>query len=91
MIKLNSLTFTLASNNYGHGHLKRMINLNAELKKNDIKNEIIFFSNEKLVDYKKSKNINFTQIDKFLSKKICLFAYWIYQIKFFLKKKFLII
>ncbi len=87
MIKLNSLTFTLASNNYGHGHLKRMINLNAELKKNDIKNEIIFFSNEKLVDYKKSKNINFTQIDKFLSKKNMSFCILDLSNKVFFKKK----
>ncbi len=87
MTKLNSLTFTLASNNYGYGHLKRMINLNTELKINDIKNKIIYFSKKKIIDYKKSKKINFTQIDKFLSKKNISFCILDLSNRVFFKKK----
>ena len=86
MIKLKSLTFTLASNNYGYGHLKRMINLNSELEKNDIKNNIIYFSNKNLIDYKKSINIKLSKIDKLLSKKKISFCILDLSNRIFFKK-----
>jgi len=43
MIRNNSLTITLASNIYGFGHFKRMLNFKTKLTDHKIKNYIAHF------------------------------------------------
>lgn len=87
MIKKNSLTLTIASNNYGYGHLKRMINFRSSLLEEKINNDIIYFDNKFFKDLKNDKKYKINDIIKKIKKKNFSFIVLDFANSFFLNSK----
>ena len=85
MINENTLTITLASNEYGFGHFKRMLNFKKKLTNYNYKNYLTHFHGDSLFFVK--KKISITYLSKFIKKKQIFFIVLDLSNPKFLKKK----
>ena len=85
MINENTLTITLASNEYGFGHFKRMLNFKKKLTKYNYKNYLAHFHGNSLFYIKKKISTNY--LSKFIKKKKIFFIVLDLSNTKFLKKK----